>query len=157
MGIYQEVELLDHMVVLYLIYLGSIILLSTVTAPFYVTNRNAQHSNFSTSSPAAAFPFCSWDSCVCVHAKSLHLCPTLCHPMDCSLPGVSFHGIIQARILEWVARTSSRESSPPRDQTHVSYVSCIGMWVLPGKPWDSHSYLFNLLNSLKQKHFYRIR
>ena len=77
MGIYQEVELLDHMVVLYLIYLGSIILLSTVTAPFYVTNRNAQHSNFSTSSPAAAFPFCSWDSRVCVCVLSRFICVQL--------------------------------------------------------------------------------
>ena len=35
--------------------------------------------------------------------KSLHLCLTLCDPMDCSLPGFSVHGILQARILEWVA------------------------------------------------------
>ena len=38
--------------------------------------------------------------CVCAHAQS---CPTLCDPMDCSLPGSSVHGISQARILEWVA------------------------------------------------------
>ena len=38
-------------------------------------------------------------------------------PMDCSLPGSSVHGILQARILEWVAMPFSRESSPPRDQT----------------------------------------
>ena len=36
------------------------------------------------------------------------LCPTLCDPMDCSLPGVSVHGIVQARILEWVAISFSR-------------------------------------------------
>ena len=36
-------------------------------------------------------------------AKSLQLCPTLCNPMDCSLPGFSIHGILQARTLEWVA------------------------------------------------------
>ena len=36
-------------------------------------------------------------------AKSLQLCPTLCDPMDCSLPGFSVHGILQARTLEWVA------------------------------------------------------
>ena len=40
---------------------------------------------------------------VCVHAKSLQLCPTLCNPMDCSPPGSSIHGILQARTLEWVA------------------------------------------------------
>ena len=39
---------------------------------------------------------------VCVHAKSLQPYPTLCDPMDCSLPGSSVHGILQARILEWV-------------------------------------------------------
>ena len=44
--------------------------------------------------------------------------------MDCSPPGCSVHGILQARILEWVAMLSSRASSWPRDQTHVSYVSC---------------------------------
>ena len=36
-------------------------------------------------------------------AKSLQSCPTLCDPMDCSLPGSPVHGILQARILEWVA------------------------------------------------------
>ena len=36
-------------------------------------------------------------------AKSLQLCPTLCDPVDCGLPGSSVHGILQARILEWVA------------------------------------------------------
>ena len=36
-------------------------------------------------------------------AKSLQSCPTLCNPMDCSLPGSSIHGIFQARVLEWVA------------------------------------------------------
>ena len=39
----------------------------------------------------------------CMRAKSLQLCPTLCDPMDCSLPGSSVHGILQARVLEWVA------------------------------------------------------
>ena len=40
-------------------------------------------------------------------------CPTLCDPIDCSLPGSSVHGILQARILEWVAMTFSRESAEP--------------------------------------------
>ena len=47
-------------------------------------------------------------------------CLTLCDPMHCSLPGSSVHGILQARILEWVALPSSGGSSQPRDQTHVS-------------------------------------
>ena len=49
-------------------------------------------------------------------------CPTLCNPMDYNPPVSSVHGIFQARILEWVAISFSRESSPPRDWT---WVSCI--------------------------------
>ena len=57
-------------------------------------------------------------------------CLTLCDPMDCSPPGSSVHGVSQARVLEWVAISSYRGSSWPRDQTHVSCVSCIGGWLL---------------------------
>ena len=46
----------------------------------------------------------------CVHAKLLQSCPNLCSPMDHSLPGSSVHGIIQERILEWVAILTSRGS-----------------------------------------------
>ena len=42
-------------------------------------------------------------------------CPTLCYPMDCSLPGSSVHGIFQATVLEWIAISFSRGSSQPRD------------------------------------------
>ena len=63
-------------------------------------------------------------------AKSLQLCPTLFDPMDCESTGSSICGISQGRILEWVAMPSSRGSSWPRDWTHISYVSCIGRWVL---------------------------
>ena len=52
-------------------------------------------------------------SCAYVNAKSLQLCRTLCNPMDCSLPGSSVHGILQARLLEWVAKPFSRGSSHP--------------------------------------------
>ena len=55
-------------------------------------------------------------------------CLTLRNPMDCSPPGSSVHGILQARILEWVAMLCSRGSSQPRDRTHLSYVSGIGRW-----------------------------
>ena len=54
-------------------------------------------------------------------------CPTLCHPMDCSPPGSSVHGIFEPRILEYVAISSSRWSFWPKDQTHVS---CIGRQIL---------------------------
>ena len=50
------------------------------------------------------------------------LCPTLCDPMDCSPPGSSVHGILQARILEWVPLSFSRGSSQPRDWTQVSCI-----------------------------------
>ena len=49
-------------------------------------------------------------------------CPTLCNPMDCSPPGSSVYGILQARILEWVAISFSRGSSPPIDRTLVSHL-----------------------------------
>ena len=52
---------------------------------------------------------------------------TLCKHMDCSLPGSSVHGILQARILEWVAIPFSRRSSQARDRTQVS---CTGKWIL---------------------------
>ena len=53
----------------------------------------------------------------CSAAKS---CSTLCDPMDCSPPGSSVHGIFQARILDWVAISSSRGSALPRDRICVS-------------------------------------
>ena len=65
-----------------------------------------------------------------MHAKSLELCPALCDPMDHSPPDSSVHGILQARILEWVVMHSSRESSWARDRTQISYVSCIGKHIL---------------------------
>ena len=68
--------------------------------------------------------------CVVCCVKSLQSCPTLCDPMDHSPPGSSIHGILQARIPEWVAMLSSRGSSQPKDQTCISYTSCIGRWVL---------------------------
>ena len=67
--------------------------------------------------------------CVCMHVCA-QLCLTLCDPMDCSPPGSSVHGILQARILEWVAMPSSRRSSWLRDQTCFSYIACIGRQVL---------------------------
>ena len=67
---------------------------------------------------------------LCIHAKSLQSCPTLCDPMDCSLSGSSVYGILQARILEWVAMSFSRGSSWPRDQACISYLSYIGRQVL---------------------------
>ena len=66
---------------------------------------------------------------VWVCAKSLWSCLTL-RPQDYSLQDSSVHGILQARVLEWIAMPSPRGSSPPRDRTHISYISCIGRQVL---------------------------
>ena len=67
------------------------------------------------------------------------LCLTLCDPMDCSPPGSSVLGIFQARILEWVAISSSRGSPWAKNQTHVSFISCIGRWILHHcTTWDAH-------------------
>ena len=52
----------------------------------------------------------TWRTPAAAAAKSLQSCPTLCDPMDCSLPGSSVHGIFQARILEWVAIAFSRRT-----------------------------------------------
>ena len=60
---------------------------------------------------------------VCMGAKLLQLCLTLCDPMDYTPPGSSVHGILQARILEWVAMPSSRGSSQTRDQNLLSLTS----------------------------------
>ena len=58
-------------------------------------------------------------------------------PMDCNPPGSSVHGILQVRILEWVAIPFSRESSQPRNQTHISYT---GRWILDHKAiWEAQS------------------
>ena len=55
--------------------------------------------------------------------KVAQSCPTLCDPMDCSPPGSSVHGILQARKLEWVAIPFSKGSSQPRDGTQVSHIA----------------------------------
>ena len=70
----------------------------------------------------------------------------LCNPMCCSPLGSPVHGILQSRILEWVAMPFSRGSSQPRDQTHISYISCTGKLVLYhqhylGSPAYLHPYL----------------
>ena len=76
--------------------------------------------------------WCRWNLCppgiqnagsiLCVSVRDQSRL-TLCDPMDCNLPGSSILGIIQARVLEWVAISFSRGSSPSRDWTHIS---CIG-------------------------------
>ena len=59
-------------------------------------------------------------------------CPTLCDPMDCSLPGSSIHGNIQVGVLEFVAVSFSRGSSRPRSQTWFSHIAgrCFTVWAI---------------------------
>ena len=64
---------------------------------------------------------------VCSFTES---CPALCNPMDCIPPGASVHGILQAKILEWVPMSFFRGSSQPRDKIHISCVSCIDRQIL---------------------------
>ena len=61
--------------------------------------------------------------CVCVCVRVAQSCLTLCNPMDCSPPCSCVHGILQARILKWVAISLSRGSSQPRGQNRVSYIA----------------------------------
>ena len=71
-----------------------------------------------------------------VHTLYVYVCmhpvvsDSFCGPIDCGLSGSSVHGILQARILEWVAISSSGGSFQPRDRTHISSVSCIDRQVL---------------------------
>ena len=84
---------------------------------------------------------------VCVCVQSLYSCTTLCSPMDCSMPGFSSHGVFQARILEGVAISFSRESSWSRDWTHVSWVA--GKFFTsepPGKPYLLNNYILVICN-----------
>ena len=74
--------------------------------------------------------------CVCLDTQS---CPTLWEPMDCSPSGSSSHEILPARILEWVGIFSSRESSQPNDQTHISCVSHISCQI----PYQYQGYGFS--------------
>ena len=68
-------------------------------------------------------------------------CPTFCDPMDCSPPGSSVYGILQARILEWVAISFSRGSSWCRDQTQVFCIAdkFFTMWATREAPNESQS------------------
>ena len=92
--------------------------------------------------------------CMVVHGYLVtQSCLTLCDPIDCSPPGLSVHGILQARILEWVAISSSRASSWPRDQIRISCVSCIAgrFFILSSRKLGLYSLLH--WNSLKSFSF----
>ena len=79
---------------------------------------------------------CSRVPCVCVLSCFSRV--WLCNPIGCSPPGSSAHGILQARILEWVAMPSSRGSSRPRDRTWVSCISCVASRFFTAEPPGKH-------------------
>ena len=88
--------------------------------------------------------------CVCSSVRACAVCASLlgsvwlCNLLDCCRPGSSVHGISQARILEWVAISSSRGSSQPRNWTSVS-----SRWIL--YHWATHQYPTKYL----RQNFYR--
>ena len=89
-------------------------MVSAITIPF-------------SSSPTICQPLCQ---IILKWSEVAQLCQTLWDPVDCSLPGCSVHGILQARILEWIAISFPRGSSQPRDQTRVSHIAgrCFTLW-----------------------------
>ena len=75
---------------------------------------------------------------LCVRAQS---CLTLCNPTDCSPPGSSVHGILQARILEWVAMPSSKGSSLPRIKpTSPVFPALAGRFFTTSTTWKAHAH-----------------
>ena len=75
-------------------------------------------------------PTVMFGTCVCAQSR-----PTLCDPMNCSPPGPSVHGILQARILEWVAISCSRGSSQPRiKSTSLEFPALAGGFLITASP-----------------------
>ena len=118
---------------------------SLFTFPYFVTPWTVAHqaplsmgfsrqeywSGLPFPSPFPYFTFVQMKShCLYLVLCCLQSCLTFCDPMDCNPPGSSVHEIFQARILEWVTISSSRESSQPRDQKQASCISCIGRQTL---------------------------
>ena len=97
--------------------------------------------------------FTSWATREALNKSSLNFlmlflviqsCPTLCDPMDCSPPGSSVHGVLQARILKWVAIPSSRGSSQPKDWTQVSCIKGRFFTIWATRESSSHVWMWDL-------------
>ena len=102
---------------------------------FHVFSRTLASSR-SLSSWKTSCPLMNVDCCLLAQS-----CPTLCDPMDCSPPVSCVLGILQARILEWVAMPFSRRPSQPRDQIQGFCGSCIaGRFFTAGPPGKPRVY-----------------
>ena len=81
---------------------------------------------------------------MCVHAKLLQSCLTLCNPMNCTPPGSSVHGILQARMLAWIAMPSSGgiflTTTTIRIQNGVTLLKTLAVHLESGlsSPWPAH-------------------
>ena len=83
-------------------------------------------------------------------AKSLQSCPTLCNPVDHSPPASSVYGIIQARILVWVAISFSRGLNRPSNWTYISYVSFIGSGFFTTRASRCFDFILSATGSTKE-------
>ena len=93
---------------------------------FWIQKRNIIHSSY----------------IVLCCAKSLQSCLTLWDPIDCCPPDSSVQGSLQARLREWLSKSSSRRSSWSGNRTHLSCVSCIGRQILyQWATWEAPSYI----------------
>ena len=85
--------------------------------------------------PGACERHVTWLCCACLVAQS---CPTLCDPMDCSPPGSSVHGILQARILGWVAVSFSGDlPDPGSEPASLTSPALVSGFSITSAPWAS--------------------
>ena len=92
----------------------------------------------------------------CMSAQSLPSCPTLCYPTNCSSWGSSVHGILQVRILEWVAISFTRGSSWSRSQTWVSWIAGGFFTKPPRKPPYTWFMNLNFENKKPEIHYFNM-
>ena len=124
----------------------SLILLDVSSMPWSAENELSSSIMLLVTCTCRVWSLQKDDLCACV--LSHFSCVQLCDPMDCSLPGFSVYGILQARILECVAMPSSRGSSWPRDRNCISYV----FWKVPQKDLRGYLLSLSLQQVLKLKH-----
>ena len=85
---------------------------------------------------------------MCLHAKSLQSCPTLGDTVDCSLPGSSVRGVLQARILEYFAMPSGGLPSPGVESMSVVSPALAGGFLTSSTPWEAlYVYIYKWLNA----------